>query len=75
MSGRQTPLEAEYAALLERIARIVASVHGVLPRAMCDHKERLERELGLWEESEENPRYGPGNPDWEHDVDRERGQT
>lgn len=22
-------------------------------------------------ELEENPRYGPGNPDWEHDMDRE----
>ncbi len=31
----------------------------------CD-AERLEASAG------ENPKYGPGNPDWEHDTERER---
>lgn len=34
-----------------------------------------ERGYGPWEEIEdesENPAYGPGNPDWEHDLQRER---
>lgn len=46
-----------------------------LPVFVCRNPEQAwideQRETAGDEADGENPRYGPGNPDWEHDRERE----